>query len=296
VRRTIAGTIAFCVAALLISACGSPGPGPTPPPPPPPPPPANNAPVIETIAIQGSRVRQPPNFADVGESVAVIAKVRDDETAVEQLQYAWTATAGTFTGSGASVTWQAPAAATTPTTVTLTLTLTEKYGHPGGALSFEHTVAKSAALALHDSIKEVGQMSEQFLRDFSDTNLKDADYIMRNFGSAATCPEPREVEAEREDVIRNFTFFDMQRFEIGTAAVTVNFGGSCAVPNGARRGDACARVPVFWDSIDKRDKSRTPNAGTDIVAAAYSAMNARWFLCASSYDGRNLLTGARITR
>jgi hypothetical protein len=265
-------------------------------------PPANTQPVIETMTVQGTRPRQPANFADLGESIAVSAKVRDEETAVDQLVYAWTATAGTFSGTGANVTWQAPATAPeaveglTPATVTITLTITEKFGHPGGPLSFEQSVWNTVSVALHDSAKEVGDMSRQFLLDFSDTNIKDAKYIMRNFGSAATCPEPDQVENEREDVIRNYTHFRMQNFNIGAAAVTVNFGGSCPGPNGSPKGDACARVPVFWDSIDTRSNTRVPTAGTDIVAAAYSPKDSRWFLCASNYDGRNLLTGARITR
>lgn len=262
-------------------------------------PPANNVPVIESITVQGTRTRQPANFADLGESIPVSATVKDAETAVDQLVYTWTATTGSFTGTGANVTWVAPATApvvvqgATPASVTITLTVTEKYGHPGGPLSFEHIVSKTAPVALHDSVKEVGDMSRQFLLDFSDTNIKDADYIMRNFGSAATCPEPGEVVSEREDVIRNYTFFRMQNFSIGPAAVTVNFGGTC--PFRGRRGDACATVPVFWDSIDIRDNSRTPNAGHGIIAAAYSPKDVRWFLCASNYDGRNLLTGARMS-
>lgn len=262
--------------------------------------PPNNAPVIESITVQGTRVKQPANFADLGEAVSVSAKVRDDETAVEQLVYTWTATTGTFLGTGASVTWQAPATApasvqgATPAAVTLTLSLTEKYGNPGGPLSFEQSVSKTVPVALHDSVKEVGDMSRQFLLDFSDTNIKDVDYIMRNFGSAATCPEPGEIQSEREDVIRNYTFYRILNFSIGPAAVTVNFGGSC--PFRSRRGDACATVPVFWDSVDLRDNTRQPNAGDDIVAAAYSSKDSRWFLCASNYNGRNLLTGARISR
>lgn len=265
-------------------------------------PPANTQPVIETITVQGTRPRQPANFADLGELIPVSAKVRDAETAVDQLVYAWTATAGTFSGSGANVTWQAPATAPvavqglTPATVTITLTVTEKYGHPGQPLSFEQSVWTTVNVALHDSAKEVGDMSRQFLLDFSDTNNKNADHIMRNFGTPAICPEPGELAAERDDVIRHFTFFRMQNFNIGAAAVTVNFGGSCQVPNGARKGDACARVPVFWDSIDIRDNTRAPNSGINIIAAAYALQDARWFLCASNYDGRNLLTGARITR
>jgi hypothetical protein len=263
-------------------------------------PPANTQPVIETMTVQGTRARQPANFADLGESIAVSAKVRDDETAVDQLVYDWTATAGSFSGTGANVTWQAPATAPeaveglTPATVTITLTITEKFGHPGGPLAFEQSVWNTVSVALHDSAKEVGDMSRQFLLDFSDTNIKDASYVMRNFGSAAVCPEPDEVIKERDDVVTNFTFFRMQNFNIGAPSVTINFGGTCPVRG--RLGDACATVPVFWDSIDTRNNVRTPTSGFDIIAAAYSRKDSRWFLCASSYEGRNLLTGARISR
>src|SRR5262249_9513322 len=123
-------------------------------------PPPNNLPVIDSIAVQGTRAKEPPNFADLAEAVAVTAKVHDDETAAGQLQYVWTATAGTFSGTGANVTWQAPASAATPAEVTITLKVVEKYGSPA---SFQHEVTGTAKLSLHDSIKEVGDMARQFL-------------------------------------------------------------------------------------------------------------------------------------
>ena len=305
-RRFLCVSVVAAVSALTLTGCGAPGLGPTPPPgggngggggnPPP-----NNLPVIDSITVQGTRAKEPANFADVGESVVVSATVTDSETALDQLQYVWTATAGTFSGSGPSVTWQAPAqlpagaVGAAAVDVTITLTVTEKFGNPGGPLSFEHSAAKTASVSLHDSINEVGTMARQFLLDFSDTNLKDADYIMRNFNAAA-CPDPRDVQAEREDVIRNYTFFQMLNYRVDEARVTINFASSCSSIHGPRRGDACAQVGVFWDSIDRRDNTRTPNTGTDQIAAAYSVKDARWWLCASDYDGRNLLTGARISR
>jgi len=295
--------VGFVVSSLLIAACGGPTTAPTPgtggggggggggvveP--------VNATPAINSLTLKGTRANQPANFADLGETIAVSASVSDAETAVDQLQYVWTSTAGSVTGTGANVTWKAPATApaasvgVTPASVTITLTVIEKYG---SAQQFQHSVSRTAEVALHDSVTEVGTMARQFLLDFSDTNIKDADYVMRNF-KAAACPQPSEVQAEREDVIRNYTFFRMQNFRIDLPTVTVNFGGSC--PFRGKRGDACAVVGVYWDSIDLRDNSRAPNAGNDIVAAAYSATDRRWWLCASDYDGRNLLTGARITR
>jgi hypothetical protein len=302
-RRIACGHLLACAAAVLMAACGSP----TPVTPTPNPgggvnggsgnggatPPANNLPVIDSITIQGTRPRQPASFADAAEIIPVSAKVRDDETAVDQLVYTWTATAGTISGTGANVTWTAPASVPAPVDVTITLTLIEKYGHVGGPLSFEQTVSKTAGLSLHDSIREVGTISRQFLLDFSDTNIKDASYIMRNFGGAGTCPDPHEVQLERDDVINNFTNYRMLNFLIDQPLVRVNFGGTCA---SGKRGDACAVVPVFWDSVDLRTNTRQPTAGEDTVAAAYSAKDSRWWLCASSYSGRNLITGARVNR
>jgi hypothetical protein len=252
-----------------------------PPPPPPPPPPANSVPTIDALTVQGTRPRQPANFADLSESLDVAATVRDQETAVEQLQYVWTATAGTFNGTGARVTWQAPASAQTPALVTLTLEVVERYG-----TNLEHRVRRTADVKLHDSAREVGEMSRQFLLDFSNTDIKDASVVMRNFGTAATCPQPNEITSEREDVVRHYTYFRMMDFRIGAASVSMNFGGSC--PFRGKQGDACALVPTYWDSIDTRTNGRGAVDGTDIVAAAYSVADSRWFLCASDFDGRQL--------
>lgn len=264
VRR---GTAAFVL--LLTAACGgSPsGPGPLPPP-------ANNLPVIESIAVQGSRAQQPPSFADLSEIVEVTAQVRDDETAVDQLQFTWTASAGSFSGSGRRVTWQAPPSADTPSIVTLTLAVVERYGG-----SFEHRVTRNAEVALHDSVREVGEMSRQFLLEFSDSTIRDVSFIMRNFD-----PSCRGTAEESEDVARNRRDFRIVESSIGEARVTVRFGGTC--PFRAKAGDACVQVPVFWASVWARDGSRAPSVrGTDQLTAMYRAAERRWRLCDSDFNG-----------
>jgi hypothetical protein len=279
----------FVVAALCavaISACGgsptSPKPPTTPTPPPTIEPPANVAPTIESIAVQGRRLRQPPRFADLGETVDVTATVTDPETALDELTYEWTATAGTFSGAGRVVSWTAPDA-TIPASgkVTLTLKVIEKYGHPGQPKNFSQDVTKTVDVALHDSVTEVRRMSEQFLLDFSDTNIKDWQYIMRNFNASA-CPNPKEVELEKDDVIRNYTEYEITTFKVGEGKVTVNFGGFC--PFRGKQGDACATVPVLWDSRKKSNGARSLTNGNDIIAAVYSTKDTRWYLCASDYD------------
>ena len=128
-------------------------------------------------------------------------------------------------------------------------------------------------------------MARQFLLDFSDTTIKDADRIMQNFGGVGTCPNPSEASDERAQVIEHYTYFRMLNYRVDQPSVTTNFGGLCNTIHGPKPGDACAYVPVMWDSIDTRTNSHEPNAGIDQITAAYSPKNARWFLCSSDYDG-----------
>lgn len=280
-RRIATAGVAACAIAVIVTACGGSPPSSPTPTPGSGAPPANRLPIIDSITVQGTRAKEPANFADAGETVAVTATVHDDETAADQLQYAWTATAGTFSGTGSTVSWIAPASVASASTVTITLTVTEKYG---ANLAFTHSVTGTAALSLHDSISEVGGMSRQFLLDFSDTNIKDVNFIMRNFGGPASCPESSRVQDERDDVIKNYTFYRMINFRVDPPSVTVNFGGICSTNHGPRKGDACAINGVMWDSVDTRTNSRGASAGNDFIEAAYSPNDSRWWLCASDYQ------------
>ncbi len=239
----------------------------------------NNAPVITAFVVQGTRPNQPPNLADVGESVSVRAEVRDDETPVGQLQYLWTSNVGTFTGSGPSVTWQAPAQSQTPADVTLRLEVVERYGPATAPTSLEHHVNGSATVRLHDSIREVGDMARQFLLDFADSNIRDVAYVMRNFepGCYGTQDETDQVTEHRQR-------YRMVNSSVGSATVTVNFGGVCAFR--ARPGDACAQIRVVFDSVDVVNGAHGPPArGTDQVAAVYVGSRREWRLCDSQLDG-----------
>jgi hypothetical protein len=222
----------------------------------------------------------------------VSASVRDDETAADQLEYQWGASAGAFEGSGARVTWVAPdTAPQTPVVVTITLRVVERYGAGG---IFQHQVTGTHTVSLHDSEGEVGVMSRRFLTEFSkpQTN-QDWKDVMRDFDFTGTvCPNPELVEAEKNDVIRHYTNFVMVAFKIDPAKVTVNFGWTCTVPNRTpRQGDACAVVPVFWESTDKRDSGRPVTVtGTDYISAAYSRAESRWWLCSSDFRAANSLS------
>ena len=220
-------------------------------------------------------------MADLRETVDVTATVRDTETDVAELTYQWTATAGTVTGAGRTVTWTAPESASTPMVVTITLKVIELYGHPGEAKIFSQEVSATQTLALHDSAKEIGDMSRQFLTDFSTTSLQDANVVMRNF-NRAVCPRPGEVDEERAQVESHYKNFVMNVYTIGPPQVSINFGGACAVPGEFLPGDACSAVRVLWDSTGAT--GRSVSTGVDLLTAVYSATDSRWWLCSSRFD------------
>jgi hypothetical protein len=234
--------------------------------------------------VQGRRAGQPARFADLRETVDVVATVRDTETSLDDLVYQWTATAGTFNGTGRAVTWTAPESASTPAIVTITLKVVEHYGHPGQPKNFSQEVSSMQTLRLHDSGREVGDMAVRFLTEFSkpQTNQDWRD-IMRDF-KADACPRPGEVDAERLDVINHYENFQMHAFSIGEPTVSVAFGGACAFRSANLVGDACAITSVDWDSTDLRNGSRGRTRGLSHISASYSTADARWWLCGSHFE------------
>jgi len=279
---------AICVfaLALLAGACGGGSPTtPTPPNPNPNPnPPANAVPVVESITIQGRRAGQPARFADLQETIDVRATVTDAETPVGELTYQWSATAGSFSGTGSTVTWTAPDSATTPGTVTITLKVVENYGHPGQAKIYSHEVTRTQTLALHNSADEIAKMAVAFLTKFSQPQaIKDWRDVMQDFDvQGGTCPDPDQIESERGDVERHYQNYVMNSYSIGAANVSVAFRAGCDVPGRTvRPGDACAAVPVIWNSTGPDGTGTT--SGMDYISAAYSASASRWWLCSSDY-------------
>ncbi len=283
-RRILLSLIVIVVGA----ACGGEGGKPPTQPPPPPPvnqdPPANTRPTIDSITVQGRRPKQPARFADVREMIDVSATVRDPETPVEELTYQWTATAGTaiagtFISTGRVAIWTAPDSIPAPTIVTITLKVIEHYGHPGQAKIFSHDTTSTVTVAVHDSVKEVGDMSVRFLTEFSkpQTN-RDWRDVMKDF-NRSVCPVPSEYDDERASVEQHIQNFTMNAFNIGQPTVAVNFGGACSF---GLPGDACTSARVMWDSTgpDGRGTAR----GVDHLTAVYSGTDRRWWLCSSRFE------------
>jgi hypothetical protein len=247
---------------------------------------SNAPPVIKSVTAKGRKANEPTGFADLGETIDVTAIVEDAETALDKLTYQWTATAGSVTGTGPVVTWVAPAAATTPTDVTITLTVVESYKAPdasGLPVDKENKVTATAAVSLHNSPKEVGDMAYDFLVKFS--TQVDVNTVMRDFAPPSLCAG---AAAERADVTKNQAERKIVAYTIGTPAVTINFGGTC--PFRSVGGDACAQVSAKWTSQVLVHTTPTDyylwfeeaGPGTDQVTALYR--DRRWYLCASDYN------------
>lgn len=250
----------------------------------------NAPPVIGAFTVQGTRANEPPNFADVSEDLPISVEVTDAESPVTDLKFNWSAAVGTFSGSGRSITWKAPAVASTPTTVTIDLEIVETYTSQGKTI--ENKVTGSTTVALHNSVKEVGDLATQFLLDFSNSSL-DVGYVMRHFQAGCY-----GTAAETSDVTNNRSNFTIIQSNVGAAVTSVKFGGVCSFR--AKPGDGCARVPVYWKSIAKRDLydgftgelglragEQTEVSGVDQVAAMYYRDQHRWRLCDSQFDSNS---------
>jgi IPT/TIG domain len=249
----------------------------------------NTPPIIVSVSARGIRANEPAQFADPGEPIDIVANVQDAETPVSQLAYEWTSNAGgTFSGNGNAVKWRAPQPSIIPLNATLTVAVVERYDTvdaSGLPVTRENRVSKSIAVSVHDSLKEVGDMARQFLLDFSDSSIRDVSYIMRNFTDL--CANSKAAEAS--EVAHNRQHFRIMSSRVDPPAVSVEFGGRC--PFRAVSGDACALVPVDWVSTFLDDGSSHHALGTDQVSAVYDGTLNRWGLCASDFDGKEVVSG-----
>jgi plastocyanin len=236
----------------------------------------NQAPVIATITALGTRPREPKNFADLDEAINVTATVTDDTTSPDQLDYQWSAPAGGFDGTGASVRWHAPHAAGG---VDLTLTVVEKYSATdasGLPVPKENRTTATITIGVHDSAGEVADMANTFMTEFSQQNPGPSQ-IVRNFNNGCT-----GKSAEIDDISNNQKNFVISNFKLDPASVTVSFGGTCKyTDHGARSGDACAYVGATWRSFDKLTNRNETAQGTDQLNAIFDG--SRWWLCNSDF-------------
>jgi hypothetical protein len=239
----------------------------------------NPPPTISGITSRSARPGVPNRFADLDETITVTATVIDGETPSDQLKYEWSADSGAFSGTGREVTWRAPAQASTPAVVRLNLAVVETYqttNSQGLPTTAENRVTGSVDVRLHASAKEVRDMAVEFLNEFSQQRVS-PDQMVRNFTDS--CPGKR---AERGQVADNQATFTITSYSVDPNPPTdVAFGGVCRYRN--ITGDACAYVPVRWNSVYKSNGKPELAVGTDQVSAIYE--NNRWWLCDSDFIG-----------
>ena len=259
----------WLVVMAMTAACGD---SPVKPGPIVPPPPANNPPTVESITLSSTRIE-----ADTDISVA--ATVRDTETPVEQLAYAWSADAGTFSGTGAAVRWRAPKEAATPAEYTLRLAVTETYGSTSSTGTRpQHVInATSAAVRVHDSPKEIGEMALRFLRLFASSTVG-SDLALQEFSDS--CSGKRAEKSDIDDNRRDFTIL--------SSSLTLS---SARVTSPWSRGDA--RVRCSFSSRRVNCPAGSPStcrvgatesvAGDCNLTAVYEQQ--RWLLCDSTFSG-----------
>jgi len=241
--------------------------------------------VISGITSRGSRPNEPSNFADLDETITVTATAIDAETPADQLTYEWTAESGTISGTGRQVSWRAPAQASTPSEVRISLTVVETYqtvDAQGLPTTAQNRVPGSFTVRLHASAKEVRDLAVEFLLEFSQQR-NSPQQIVRNFSDSCRgkAEELHDVAVNQDEKIINSYSVEPN------PPVDIDFGGVCR--NRGRIGDACAYVPVRWQSTVKASGKPELAVGNDQVNAIYE--NSRWRLCDSDFIGTTTLDG-----
>jgi IPT/TIG domain len=232
----------------------------------------NNAPIIRSIVAQGTRLRQPANFADYGETIRLTAIVEDAQAAPALLRYEWQPCEGAVVGTGPQVEWKAPTGGSLPSICTINLTVSDG----------PRVVIGSLPVRLHDSVAEVGALARLFLDEFADSTIP-ADTTVRNFSDSCKgkADELKNVTDNRRLLIINSHIY-------GTAKVSVGFGGACASGSRRKNGDdACILTPVEWRSTYKETGAVEVAKGVSVITGVYR--DSKWWLCDSLYDGSSTL-------
>jgi hypothetical protein len=258
----------------------------------------NQPPIIASIGSIGSRPKQPAGFADIGETITLVATVTDKETASSALTYEWSGP-GTFSGTGSSVSWTAPASVPSrPSPASISLKVTENYTE--GDVVQHNVSTASYVVSVHDSQTEILDIGEDFLTLFTHSEIP-TDQVLHNFST--TCggrrDEANDINKARSQYVEDFSKFRITRLP----PVPINFGGSFLVfADRVRRGDAMARFQVHWEVtyiIDvpgdptRRKGTHESADGVDYVTSVLE--NDRWLLCSSDFNGTTVdtLTGLR---
>lgn len=280
-RRNVAALSAACgfvFACCLFTSCGGSSSSPTPVSqssstrPPATGPSVNIAPIIESISASSDRV-------EVDSEITLTAAVQDQETPIEQLKFEWKADAGTFSGDGAVVKWRAPKDIKTPADYEIRLTVTESYGSPNsaGVRPQNATNGSLQGIRVHNSNKELEDLSIQFLTDFAHSNVS-ASTCVRDFTDSCKgkADERGDIEANRVHFdILNYSL-NMKSIVVASSGVSANMIVACSFTSRIKACDPGDKACVVGDVGTAR--------GDCILTGKYE--NRRWWLCDSNFAGR----------
>jgi hypothetical protein len=268
-RFAIACALAVALS-FTIGACGSPTVPTVTPPVVVPPVVVNTPPTIDSVAIGTTRV-------EAGQDVQVTASVKDAETPLDQLTYTWSASphSGTFTGTGATVTWRPPTGETTPDLYTITLTVTEHYTSAGQPA--QNVVSFGATVHYNDSHKESVDLAALFLQDFGTFTTSPAACV-RNFSDNGRCAQ------EKADEFSQITNNRLNYHIWGSTFTATNVTFDAPRQNGVVDGPC-----VFEDTPNVGVSPPLPNAGKRELVAGICHLttvyeNFQWRLCVSNFD------------
>jgi hypothetical protein len=246
------------------------------------PPVANVPPTIRAIRVSTTR-------AEVDQAVNISADVDDPDATPGSLAYNWSASGrlasdgrtvsnlGTFSGSGASVTWHlAHGTVATPIDVTIALEVVETYTTPDGPAQ-NHASQATEPFRVHDWDAEVTDMTLTFLLKYFGNSSVSPEACLVDFSDS--CPGK---EAELGDIIHN-----RETFVILSAQATISTIDFDASLNFADIYASCRFV-----SRRRDNGSVETAAGTCHLTGVYEQR--RWWLCDSYFDGpQNLPFGMR---
>jgi PKD domain len=276
-RRIAAGSLVACATAMIIAACGGSSPiTPTPP--------AggggggtvtNTPPQIKSITVSDSRV-------EVGTPITLTAVVEDLETPVANLTYTWSAPTGTFSGTGAIVTWTPGADAVTPGDFVVTLTVTERY--TSGTSTLENKVTGTVTAHVNNSPKELADMSLRFLGDFVNSKIP-PDKCVAEFSDSCRGKQDEfaDIDDNRHDYEIIASTLRSTSLTIASNRVTATVHTFCSftskVITTQPRDEPCQNGKCPLGSI------QGPVTGDCFTTNVYQ--NGRWWLCESHFGPVN---------
>jgi hypothetical protein len=170
------------------------------------------------------------------------------------------------------VKWRAAKGATTPSNQTIRLTVTETYG--GGLQNVVN--GTSPVIRLHDSQKELGDLSLEFLGDFANSSVSPSACI-RSFSDSCggKAAEKSDIESNREHFVITGSALRLKTVAVQTSGLRANMTVGCSFTSRIIKCDAGSAGCVVG--------SVGTVAGDCLLTGVYE--QGRWWLCDSNFNG-----------